>query len=319
MKFHVFSEMEWPPKPSAGQLHADTLDQLVLADSQGYDSAWLAEQHASRYGIGPSLHLAAAQLAARTSRIRIGTLVTLLPFFHPLRLAEEITMLDIMSDGRFGWGIRSDSRHSHARFREQLEIIEKAWRGERFCFDGAFFQIPELECLPTPVQQPQPPIWISAGSDDALKWAGRNDRPLLIDAFSPTHRIEASRGIYREAGTTAGHDVARLEQPVLRQVYVAETLARAREEAAPALLGYSRQFTEHGLDPDEDEERFRQSLYDKCTIIGDAAYCRERISELQERIGLDSLLCWQSFGGLSHEASMASQRRLIEQVAPAFA
>ena len=117
MKFAVFSLMQWPDDRSQEQVYQNELEQLTIADTQGYDAAWLAEHHFSRYGIGPSIHLTAAHLAARTERIRIGTAVTVLPFFHPLRLAEEIAMLDIMSGGRFDWGVgRGYQAHEFAGF-----------------------------------------------------------------------------------------------------------------------------------------------------------------------------------------------------------
>ncbi len=353
MKFHVFSLMQWPQDRSQEAVYANELEQLTIADAQGYDGAWLAEHHFSRYGIGPSIHLTAANLAARTQRIRIGTAVTVLPFFHPLRLAEEIAMLDILSGGRFDWGIGrgyqghefagfdEDIAKSHLVFREQLEIILKAWTGERFSYDGEFFQLPELECLPTPVQKPHPPLWIAALSPSTMEWAARSDLPMLTDQFSPTTRIEENRRIYREAGEAAGHDIGRHELPVLRHVYVGETMAKAREEAGAGLLWYYRalsrvgspggpegeipenysfyrMFGEDGFNPDKDPEGFLDFLFENCAIVGDEGFCRDRIAELQERIGLDSLICWQNFGDLSHEASMASQRRLIEKVAPAF-
>ena len=353
MKFAVFSLMQWPADRSQQQVYANELEQLVLAESQGYHAAWLAEHHFSRYGIGPSIHLTAAHLAARTERMRIGTAVTILPFFHPLRLAEEIAMLDIMSEGRFDWGVGrgyqghefagfgADIEKSHLVFREQLEIVLKAWTGERFSYAGEFFQIPELECLPTPVQQPHPPIWIAALSPSTMEWAAENDYPMLTDQFSPLTRIEQNRSTYRDAGTRVGIDVTRHELPVLRHVYVGETTARAREEAARGLIWYYRSlsrvgspggpdgevpenysfyrmFGEDGFNPDRDPDAFLDFLFENCTIVGDEVYCRDKIAELQERIGLEYLIAWQNFGDLPHEASLASQRRLIEKVAPAF-
>jgi alkanesulfonate monooxygenase SsuD/methylene tetrahydromethanopterin reductase-like flavin-dependent oxidoreductase (luciferase family) len=345
--------MQWPQDRSQRDVYANELEQLTIAEAQGYDGAWLAEHHFSRYGIGPSIHLTAAHLAARTERIRIGTAVTVLPFFHPLRLAEEIAMLDIMSGGRFDWGVGrgyqahefagfgEDISKSHLVFREQLDIIRKAWSGERFSYDGEFFQFPELECLPTPVQTPHPPLFIAALSPATMEWAASNDLPMLTDQFSPTERIEKNRRVYLEAGQAAGHDVSRHTLPVLRHVYVGETTAKAREEAGAGLLWYYRalsrvgspggpegeipenysfyrMFGDDGFNPDKDPEGFLDFLFDNCVIVGDEACCRDRIVELQERIGLESLICWQNFGDLPHEATMASQKRLIEKIAPAF-
>jgi alkanesulfonate monooxygenase SsuD/methylene tetrahydromethanopterin reductase-like flavin-dependent oxidoreductase (luciferase family) len=354
MKFGVFSLIQWPEDRTRPEVHRDELEQLSVAETQGYDSAWLAEHPFSRHGIAPSIHLTAANLAARTSRIRIGTGITLLPILHPLRLAEEVAMLDILSGGRFVWGVGRghpghefegfgvDISRSHAIFQEQLEIVRRALSGEPFAWEGEYFSFPELQCLPTPVQQPHPPIQVAAPSPATMEWAARQHLPVSTDPFSPLHRIEKNLAVYHAAAREAGFDAKDAELPVLRQVYVGETAARAREEAAPALLGYYRAlarvgspsvaggnipdtfsfhhlFGEDGLDPDRDPEGFVEYLFENCTIVGDAAHCREQIAELRDRIGLDSLMTWQNFGSLSHEASMASQKRFIEEVAPAFA
>lgn len=354
MKFGVFSLMQWPEDRSQSDVFANELEQLSLAEEQGYDVAWLAEHHFSRYGIGPSIHLTAAHLAARTSRIRIGTAVTVVPFFHPLRVAEEIAMLDVMSNGRIDWGAGRgyqghefsgfgvDINRSHEIFYEQLEIIQRAWTGERFSWEGEFFQFPELECLPTPVQEPHPPFWIAALSPSTIEWAGKKGYAVLTDQFSPVYRIEENRALYRQHFVSSGTEFDDLELPTLRQVYVGESMEKAREQAGPALLWYYRALARVGspggpdgplpenysfyniwgddqLNPDRDREGFLDFLFENCTIIGDEAYCRDKVSELQERIGLDSLICWQNFGDLPHEASLASQRRFIEKVAPAFA
>jgi alkanesulfonate monooxygenase SsuD/methylene tetrahydromethanopterin reductase-like flavin-dependent oxidoreductase (luciferase family) len=346
--------MQWPEDRSASDVFRNELEQLVEAEQQGYDSVWLAEHHFSRYGIGPAIHLTAAHLAARTSRVRIGTAVTILPFMHPIRVAEEIAVLDILSQGRIDWGVgRGYQRHefegygidieqSHLIFREQLEIIRRAWTGERFAWDGEFFRFPELQVLPTPVQRPHPPIWIAALSPSTLEWAADRGYPILTDQFSPISRIEETRSVYFERASRAGVDVEEVELPTLRQVYVGESQKQAREEAGRGLLWYYRSlarvgspggsdgklpenysfyrlFGEDGFNPDRDPEGFLDFLFENCTIVGDASYCREKISELRERCRVNHLMAWQNFGDLPHEASLASQRRFIEKVAPAFA
>jgi alkanesulfonate monooxygenase SsuD/methylene tetrahydromethanopterin reductase-like flavin-dependent oxidoreductase (luciferase family) len=353
MRFGVFSLMQWPEDRTQTDVYRNELEQLTEAESQGYDAVWLAEHHFSRYGIGPSIHLTAAHLAARTERIRIGTAVTILPFFHPLRVAEEIAMLDIMSGGRFDWGVGrgyqahefegfgADIERSHLVFREQLEIIRRAWTGEPFSWEGEFFRFPELQCLPTPVQKPHPPIYIAAISPSTREWAAENRYPVLTDQFAPVARMEEGRSLYLSRAREVGFDATAHSMPTLRQVYVGESTARAREEAGPALLWYYRAlarvgspggpsgklpenysfykfFGEDGIDPDSDPEGFLRFLFDECTIVGDEAYCRDKIGELRERIGLDYLLAWQNFGNLPHAASMASQRRFMDKVAPAF-
>ena len=354
MKFAVFSLMQWPEDRSQADVVRNEIEQLCEAEEQGYDAVWLAEHHFSRYGLDSGIHLTAAHLAARTRRVRIGTAVTILPFMHPLRVAEEVALLDHLSNGRIDWGVGRgyqghefagfgvDIAKSHLIFREQLEIVRRAWTGERFSHEGEFFRFPELQVLPTPLQQPHPPIWIAAISPSTVEWAADRGYPVLTDQFSPVQRIEESRALYTERVRKAGVDPDRLEFPTLRQVYVGETLKKAREEAAPALLWYYRSlarvgspggpdgplpenysfyrmFGEEGLDPDRNREGFLKFLFDECTVIGDEAYCRDKLAELSERIRLDYLLAWQNFGGLPHEATRASQRRFVEKVAPAFA
>ena len=165
---------------------------------------------------------------------------------------------------------------------------------------------------------------------------------MLTDQFSPVYRIEKNRALYFECARKAGFDVDAIEFPTLRQVYVGETTAKARGQAGPALRWYYRalarvgspggpsgaipenysfynMFGEDGFNPDRDPKAFLDFLFENCTIIGDEAYCRDKIQELKERIRLDSLIAWQNFGDLPHEATLASQRRFIEKVAPAFA
>jgi alkanesulfonate monooxygenase SsuD/methylene tetrahydromethanopterin reductase-like flavin-dependent oxidoreductase (luciferase family) len=354
MKFAVFSLMQWPEDRSASEVYRDELEQLVAAESHGYHAAWVAEHHFSRYGIGPSIHLTAAHLAARTRRLRIGTAVTVLPFFHPIRAAEEIAMLDVLSEGRIDWGVGRgyqghefagfgvDITKSHLIFREQLDIVRRCWTEARVGYEGSFYRFAPVEVLPKPVQRPHPPIWIAAISPSTLEWAADAGYPVLADQFSPTHRIEELRAVYGERAARAGLDVAAVDLPVLRQVYVGETMARAREEARPALLWYYRAlanvgspggpggripenysfyrvFGEGAFNPDADPDAFCSYLFDNCVVVGDAAFCRERIAELRTRCRLNYLIAWQNFGCLPAAAALASQRRFIEQVAPAFA
>jgi alkanesulfonate monooxygenase SsuD/methylene tetrahydromethanopterin reductase-like flavin-dependent oxidoreductase (luciferase family) len=353
LKFSVFSLMQWPEGRSQSQVYHDELEQLSRADDQGFDCAWVAEHHFSRYGIGPAIHLTAANLAARTTKIKIGTAITILPFMHPLRVAEEVAMLDILSEGRIRWGVGRgyqghefegfgvDITRSHEIFYEQLEIIEKAWTGEVISHEGEFFQFDALQCFPNPVQEPAPQIYIAALSPSSIEWAAKKEYPVLADQFSPISRLESNRALY--LSQSASPDAATRELPTLRQVYVGETMAKAREEAAEGLLWYYRSlarvgspggkpgdplpenysfyrmFGEEGFNPDKDPEAFLKFLFDECTVIGDAAYCRDRLTELRERVGLNHLIAWQNFGDLTHEQTMASQKRLIEDVAPAFA
>ena len=317
MKIGVLSQPCWPQDRSASAAPPHQLELLAIAEEQGFDAAWLAEPDSSRYGIAPSLHLRAAQLASHTTRIRIGMLATILPSFHPLRVAEELAMLDIISGGRLDWAVGCGPEQADGDglrvFDEQLEVLKQAWTGLPFAHDGEFFQFPTLECVPAPEQDPHPPIHVAARSRAVFEWAGLAGYPVLADAFSSTEDLEecvASHRVHADSSLS-----------LLRLVYCGETTSRAREEARPALL---RCIQEHRngaadeADSDANPDLLVDRLLERCAIVGDAAYCRDRIAELDERVGVDLLLCWQSFGDLPPEASMASQRRLAESLLPAF-
>jgi alkanesulfonate monooxygenase SsuD/methylene tetrahydromethanopterin reductase-like flavin-dependent oxidoreductase (luciferase family) len=317
LKFSIYSQMGWPDDRSQSDLFKNELDQLSRAESQGYYCAWLAEHRSAQRGIGPAIHLSAANLAARTRTIRIGTAITILPFMHPLRIAEEVAMLDIVSEGRVEWSVGQSldgdltSEQSNEIFSEQLEIIQKAWTGNAFAHAGAFYQFDELQCFPNPVQQPGPTTYIASDNEETIKWAARMKYSIMTDPSSSVSQLEKQRRLFIEASDSADVDAGAPIIPTLRRVYVGESMQKAREEVTPGLLC--------DLNSDEDPEASLKLLFDQCAIVGDVAYCRDRIAELRESLGLSHLIAWQNFGNLSHEQTLASQERLITQVAPAFA
>jgi len=346
----VFSLMQWPQDRSAERVFGDEIAQAVEAERLGYDRAWFAEHHFSRYGIDPALHLVVANVAARTSRIRLGTAVTVLPFIPPIRAAEELATLDILSGGRIDWGVgRGYQRHefdafgidiaeSRSRFEESLEIIFRAWQDGPFEHHGTHWNFDPVDVLPKPVQQPRIPTYIAAISPDSVRWAGSNAFPLLVDQFSPFERLAEGRKIYEEAFRAAGHNGPLPEAVSLRQVFVGRTRDEARELAIPALLWYYRVLAKigsparHGEELPESyeaykifsmlsgmtegtEEEFLDLLLNEVAIAGDAAEVTDRLTALYEA-GYPSVICWMNFGGLRHEDTTASMRRFIDDVAP---
>src|SRR5207248_5248833 len=150
------------------------------------------------YSVCPSVHLMGMQVAARTKRLRIGTAVSLAPMYHPLRLAEEIALLDVLSGGRVNWGAGRgndptefgvfglDLDSSYARFRENVEIVIRAWSDDRLNYEGQFSQFHNIEVLPKPLQKPHPPVWVAASSPDAMGWAASAGHSILMDPHA-TH------------------------------------------------------------------------------------------------------------------------------------
>ena len=154
MKFAVLQFFSWPERRvDLATVYARALERIEIMDRSGYDAVWLAEHHFSSFSVCPSVHMVGTLAAARTRRLRIGTGVSLAPFYHPLRLAEEVALLDILSGGRVNWGAgRGFARvefeafgvppeESTSRFRETVEIVLRAWTDERLHFSGNAFPI----------------------------------------------------------------------------------------------------------------------------------------------------------------------------------
>ena len=167
------------------ELYQEQLDHIVAAEQLGYDTIWLTEHHFDQDGWSPALLPLAAGIATRTQRIRIGTCILILPFQNALRVAEDATTVDILSNGRFDLGVGKgyrvneftgfgiDRRTRDAQLEEGLEVIQKAWTEQTFSHDGAYYQLQDVELTPRPVQTPHPPIWIGARGKRAVERAAR--------------------------------------------------------------------------------------------------------------------------------------------------
>src|SRR5579885_2701777 len=211
MKIGVLRFFGWPdrsiPLPS---VYARAAERFGIMDQAGYDAVWLAEHHFSSFSVCPSVHMMATLAAARTRRMRIGTAVALAPFYHPLRLAEEVALLDVLSGGRVNWGAgRGFARvefeafgippqESASRFRETVEIVLQAWTHEKLHFAGQNFAFDGVEVLPKPLQKPHPPVWMAASSDEAIDWAAGRGFAILMDPHSTAAEIGRKRRRYRD-------------------------------------------------------------------------------------------------------------------------
>ena len=170
MKFGVLQFFSWPERRVPIETVYDrALERVQIMERTGYDAVWLAEHHFSGYSVSPSVLLVATYIAAKTNSIRIGTAITLAAFYHPLRLAEEIALLDILSGGRVNWGAGRgfdsvefkafgvERKDSYPLFRENVEIVLQAWTNDRLTYHGTYHSFDDVEVLPKPLQQPHRP------------------------------------------------------------------------------------------------------------------------------------------------------------------
>jgi alkanesulfonate monooxygenase SsuD/methylene tetrahydromethanopterin reductase-like flavin-dependent oxidoreductase (luciferase family) len=330
MKFGVLQFFSWPERRvDLATVYARALERIAIMDRNAYDAVWLAEHHFSSFSVCPSVHMVGMLAAARTSRLRIGTAVSLAPLYHPLRLAEEVALLDLLSGGRVNWGAgRGFARvefeafgvppeDSTSRFRETVEIVLKAWTDERLTFTGEHFRFAGVEVLPKPVQRPHPPVWMAASSEGAIEWAAGRGFSILMDPHSSAAEIGRKRLLYAERLAAAGFSDRGREIPMARLVAVAGDVQKAAAVArngaewiVNSYLGAQHRpvmqsnFTPAGVDP-------VQRYLDEVILYGTPEAVTEQILWLRDEIGLDYLLC----APLSHESFMLLTERVLLRLA----
>jgi alkanesulfonate monooxygenase SsuD/methylene tetrahydromethanopterin reductase-like flavin-dependent oxidoreductase (luciferase family) len=327
MKIAVLQFFSWPERRVAlAEVYSRALDRIEIMDRAGFDAVWLAEHHFSSFSVCPSVHMMGVLAAARTTRLRIGTGVSLAPFYHPLRLAEEVALLDVLSGGRVNWGAgRGFARvefenfgvppdESASRFRETVEIVLRAWTDERLSFAGKHFHFEDVEVLPKPLQKPHPPVWMAATSESALDWAAGCGFSILMDPHASADEIGRKRRHYAERLEAAGFSMEGRELPVARLVALADTTAKAVEIArrgAQWIVDSYFGATHRPVgvaDPAAPGADPVQRYLDEVILHGTPEAVLDQILKLREEIGLNYLLC----APLSHQTFML----LTEQILP---
>jgi len=359
MQFGLHYQLPCAAGQSPVQRYRDTLDQAVHAEALGFDSVWPVEQHFNaNLSIMPSPLLMLAALAERTRTLRLGIAIVLLPLSHPLRVAEEIATLDVISNGRVEFGIGRGAIPSHFRgfgipiaenrdrFTEELEVILQAWTNDRFSYHGRFFDFDRISVVPKPVQQPHPPIRVAANSEDTFEVMGRMGLPIFAASqVNPFHRIKRFLAIYREALKAAGHPADRTEDvSVLIPLYVGESEAQVRREMEPSLKHFLSTATSlfgSGNPPpgiprpdvskSDSATRLRQTLErmasmtyeqvcERMAIFDTPEACVERLKGFQQDFNMGRVICWFNPGGqVPHQHVMRSMELFAAKVMPHFA
>ncbi len=325
-------------------VYASTLEECRLAEALGFHTVWLAEHHFSSYGICPSLAVLAAALARETRRVRIGTAVVIAPFAHPVRIAEEWAMVDVLSGGRLEFGLgrgyqpkefqglEISMERTRERFDESLELVRRAWTEERVTFAGEFYRVRDLRVLPKPVQKPHPPLWTAAVSPDTFALAAaRGLKILTAPSFTPFDILRKNYDAYR-AAWRAAHGTDEGAEIVLNKIiHVGETSRQAREELREPIRWFFQ--TQAGLiadpvgAPPEQYKFYRrvrehllalsdERALDEAAIVGDAEEVVDKIRAHGEALGVTHFMAAFSRGGLPHDAVVRSMRLFGEKVMP---
>jgi alkanesulfonate monooxygenase SsuD/methylene tetrahydromethanopterin reductase-like flavin-dependent oxidoreductase (luciferase family) len=321
VKVSVLQFFSWPRRQvSLPTVFERALGRIRIMDDAGYDAVWLAEHHFTGYSVCPSLHMMGVQVASQTTRLRIGTGVSLAAFYHPLRLAEEVALLDTLSGGRVNWGAGRGFdpiefsifdvpvKESATRFQEAVEVVKAAWTNERITWSGERWQFENVEVLPKPLQQPHPPIWLAAGSEGSIRWAAKHDYAIMLGPHSTFAENAAHRELYLSELSAAGHVANGRDLPMARMVAVADSDHEAREIAragvgwvAAAYINASK-VTNPGHQAQEFMTLERDTLFERylssVVIHGCPGRVREQIAQLREEMHMDYLMCVP----LSHES-----------------
>jgi alkanesulfonate monooxygenase SsuD/methylene tetrahydromethanopterin reductase-like flavin-dependent oxidoreductase (luciferase family) len=341
MDIGTFLLMQSPSAATSKEIFDRGVELSLAAEALGFRNVWMAEHHFSTYGYLSRPIQLATYVAARTTTLRVGTAVIVVPLHHPLVVAEEIATVDILSGGRFDIGLGRGYQHyeferfgleldaGRSRFDEAVDIIVKSFEGKPFTYEGKIYKIPETSLFPQPLQKPHPPVWIVAQSPYALEATVRRGFNVLSGGFG------VSIDQLAEFGKLFNKVVAEVkpkEQPrvgVQRAVYVAESEADARDAAEHARWNmrvtlslrnhYEKVENGHAIATPAKSEPTMDDLLDRFLVIGTADTCIRQIRRLKELVGITHFNCSFWFGDMDQTRVLRSMERFSKDVMPAVA
>lgn len=343
MKFGIMNL--FPAEGSDHEVFHQTLEEIELADDLGFDSVWLAEHHFSRYGLlGNPLNFGMA-VAARTKRITIGTAVLVLPFYDPIRLAEDIAAIDVLSRGRVeigvgrgyqpsefqGFGVSVEE--SHQRFKEALEIIRLALSEEVWSYEGEIFKYENMTTYPRPHTPGGPRILMATVSPESFKARGALGEAIITSPnFTPLGIMKRNFDLYRQAMTENGHDVEEADLPFMQQAWAGHG-EEGLTEAATAAYTYYRSLTKYipgSEEALEAEKEYYEKVAQNINLLtleqtlthggnfGTPQRVIETIEQLQEELGITHYIAWLRIPHLERSAALASMETFASEVMPYF-
>ena len=314
----------------------NSLEQIALAEKYGFDMVTTSEHHmVEDNGYFPSNMVTCAGIATRTEKMRIGTCVLLLPFYHPLAVAEDATVLDIMSRGRFVLGVGLGYRREEfaafnvpfeeraARFEEALGLVRRLMTERGVTHTGPYFPMEDVTLMPRPVQNPCPPIWVAAKLPAAIRRAARMGNAWFADPVTPLKVLKERKQVYLDALAETGKDASQVEFPLRREAYVAEESERAWEEAREPMLYNYQEYLDWGHLVDDEGRPVKRGAeamenLRRRFIVGSPSDCIRQIRRYQEELGTTSIHFRIQFPGLDHGKILNSIRLLGEEVLPHF-
>ncbi|MGI8553978.1 MAG: LLM class flavin-dependent oxidoreductase [Dehalococcoidia bacterium] len=334
--FGIFDHLDRRPLLAA-QIYEERLQLLEAADAAGFYGYHLAEHHATPLSLAPSPGIFLAAASQRTRRIRLGALVYLLPLYNPLRLLEEICMLDHLSKGRLDLGVGRgaspfelgffgvDSTRSREMFEEALGILLQGFQGEQLLHKGEYYRYPNVPLELQPLQKPYPPIWYPTSRRESVPFVARNGLNTMFSGAPESVRgnIAIYREVWQQHRDAPGRLNAHVAEPKIGinlKVYVAETDEEALAVARPAqrehyanLVKLWQDFntTPTGFTPDLD-----LLMRNHAALVGSPKHVREQAAYALDISGANYLVGQFHFGAMTHEQALRSLGLFAGEVMP---
>jgi alkanesulfonate monooxygenase SsuD/methylene tetrahydromethanopterin reductase-like flavin-dependent oxidoreductase (luciferase family) len=348
MDFGLFFLVQRDEQWTERAVYDSALEQMLAAEALGYHSVWIAEHHFNDYGLCPAPPVLAAFVAARTTTLRLGMGVSLLPLHHPVDLAEQLAVLDVVSGGRLDVGIgrggtlqdyqtfQSDRADARARVEEGIAVMQQSWRGAPFDFQGRFHSAERLHVRPRPVQQPHPPLYVASNSEDSVLSAARLGLPTLSSFFVPIPELQRRHRLYREVAIAAGRSGTEIDGLArqawgMRVVHVAPTRDEALRAIESPFMGYQRKMailrsdsTGGSLPNSFDRSMLHLRPFEEYvdagwTLIGSPDEVRDGLQRYLEATGYRRVLLLMAVPGLPTDLALRSMHLFAAEVAPALA
>ena len=321
MRFGVFCTYENPNRDFA-RAYAAQSRIVRKAEALGFDEAWVAEHHFDPDAASPSIFPLIGYLAGVTSRIRLGSAAVLLAFRNPIQVAEDVATVDILSGGRFDFGVAKggpfalqnkhfgvDEKDTRALTVEALELIDRLLNQEMVSFQGNYFACDEVAIAPTPIQTPIP-TYVATSTPDAIAYAASRGFGIMGGSAFPIERIVEAVKAYR-----AGASPEAEPRLVLARFYFA---AATRDEALSHALPFIRRFSERMqgifLARGENGPTFDPSELIERSLIGSFGEVRDKIAAIQARTGCRSLILKPA--SLDESRNLAALDDFVEQIRP---
>ena len=316
-----------------GHYYRDALEEVVRAEDLGFDSVWMEEHHSVTDHYWPSPLPVLAGFVTRTTRMRLGTDILVAPFYHPVRLAEDAAMLDVMSGGRFVLGIAIGYKPDEfalygaalekrgARFEEQLAVMKALWTQDRVAFHGTYYTV-DGRLEPRPVTRPHPPVWIGGWGDITLRRAATLADNWVPGPTADLARLLAGKQQFLANRRAAGRNEAVTEWPLTRDVIIADTDREARELAEKHIMisyrkeyagGWRHPFIDASIATDLD------ALMQNRFLIGGPDQVVRALRPFVTEYGMTHLICRVFFPGMPHRHIMRELELIAKEVRPAFA